>query len=765
MDSNIGKKLDGRYEITELIGVGGMADVYKAQDVMENRPVAVKILKPEFSKDEEFLRRFRNESKAIAVLSHPNIVKIYDVGFTDEIQFIVMEYIDGITLKEFIEQQGVLKWKDALHFITQILRALQHAHDKGIVHRDIKPQNIMLFSDGTIKVMDFGIARFSRIDGKTMSDKTIGSVHYISPEQAQGLMTDERSDIYSVGIMLYEMLTGRKPFDGDKAVAVAVKHMQEKAVNPREIMPSIPEALEEIVIHAMEKKPADRYQSAAEMIRDIDTFKLNQSVVFGYKEGAVPVAGNAANFPMNNVPKKQQPVAPVVFDDYNDDDGYDDGYDDRFNNDYDDYDDDDYDDEDDDDDYEYEEPKRSYVVPILLAVTVAVVICAACIIGWTVIKSFVGQDGQGIHTSTVTIPNFIGKNIVQVQQDWGQSLQFELVNEYNNDYDEGTIFWQSQSAGKTVKEGFTITLKVSKGKHMAIVPDVTGAESEVAQSTLKAADFNIVLRRKYDENVAEGLVINTEPAAGAEHPVGGTVTVYVSNGPLDTQVKVPNLVGLTKEKAVATLKEAKLLPIVEEVAHDGDKGKVVDQSHDPDTRVEKGTEITIMVSTGETDPEKLQIRVDLPNGLRGSYSIEVYRNGNVAYTQPISNGEAVGSFVNIEVEGKKTETLTVVIRSDETGKSVNYCVYNIDYDKKQATLNGNFNKDGLLGITPTKKDDSSSSSSQEESSSSSEAETTPTVTEAPPTETSPTETPAPEPPTDTDTAAPEDPSSIAEPIF
>lgn len=187
MDSNIGKKLDGRYEITELIGVGGMADVYKAVDVMENRTVAVKILKPEFSQNEEFLRRFRNESKAIAVLSHPNIVKIYDVGFSDEIQFIVMEYIDGITLKEFIEQQGVLRWKDALHFVTQILRALQHAHDKGIVHRDIKPQNIMLFPDGTIKVMDFGIARFSRIDGKTLSDKTIGSVHYISPEQARAI--------------------------------------------------------------------------------------------------------------------------------------------------------------------------------------------------------------------------------------------------------------------------------------------------------------------------------------------------------------------------------------------------------------------------------------------------------------------------------------------------------------------------------------------------------------------------------------------------
>ena len=230
------------------------------------------------------------------------------MGFTDEIQFIVMEYIDGITLKEFIEQQGVLRWKDALHFVTQILRALQHAHDKGIVHRDIKPQNIMLFADGTIKVMDFGIARFSRVDGKTVSDKTIGSVHYISPEQARGDMTDERSDIYSVGVMLYEMLTGKKPFDGENPVAIALKHTQEDPPPLREIMPSVPEALEEIVIHAMERSPSRRYQSAAEMIRDIDTFKLNQSVVFGYKGGAAPI------------PEPREESRYFIRDDYDDDD-------------------------------------------------------------------------------------------------------------------------------------------------------------------------------------------------------------------------------------------------------------------------------------------------------------------------------------------------------------------------------------------------------------------------------------------------------------
>ena len=209
MDKNIGKKLDGRYEITELIGEGGMADVYKAVDVVDNKTVAVKILKKEFAESEEFLRRFRNESKAIAVLSHPNIVKIYDVGFSEKIQFIVMEYIDGITLKEYMENEKILSWKDAVHFVTQILRALQHAHERGIVHRDIKPQNIMMFTDGTIKVMDFGIAKFAREEGKTATDQAIGTVHYISPEQARGDITDAKSDLYSVGVMLYEMLTGQ----------------------------------------------------------------------------------------------------------------------------------------------------------------------------------------------------------------------------------------------------------------------------------------------------------------------------------------------------------------------------------------------------------------------------------------------------------------------------------------------------------------------------------------------------------------------------
>ncbi|MGN0624390.1 MAG: Stk1 family PASTA domain-containing Ser/Thr kinase [Oscillospiraceae bacterium] len=670
MDSNIGKKLDGRYEITELIGVGGMADVYKAVDVMENRVVAVKILKDEFSQNEEFLRRFRNESKAIAVLSHPNIVKIYDVGFTDEIQFIVMEYIDGITLKEFIEQQGVLRWKDALHFVTQILRALQHAHDKGIVHRDIKPQNIMLFADGTIKVMDFGIARFSRVDGKTLSDKTIGSVHYISPEQARGDMTDERSDIYSVGVMLYEMLTGKKPFDGENPVAIALKHMQEDAVAPREIMPSIPEALEEIVIHAMERNPARRYQSAAEMIKDIDTFKLNQSVVFGYKHGAGIVA---------NDEETTRFFRPVAADDDDDDEDEDE---------YDEYEDD-----------EEDEKKRSYVVPILMAVTVAVVIIAALIIAYVLIKNF---NVKSTHTGTLTIPNFVGQDIVQVQNDYKDKLNFNVEQQYSNEYSEGIIMSQSDT-DKTVREGFTLSLVVSKGQKLNVVPDMKNKTKEIAMSELTSAGFVPKDRYVYDSNVPSGLVVKTTPEAGEQYPDGADVLVFISKGELESDVKVPNVVGLTEEKAIAKLTENKLTYSVQSIQHEGDKGKVIEQSVNAGEYKPKDTEIVIYVSTGETDPVNMQLKLPMPQGVYGSYSIEVNLDGNPVFTQNIQKAEAVaGSSVNVDISGKKIQEFTIYIRNNTTNKEVEYAKYTVDFDKQEATLEGSLNESGLISITPPK---------------------------------------------------------------
>ena len=258
MENYTGKLLDDRYEMQEIIGIGGMAVVYKAYDNIDDRIVAIKILKDEFLANDDFRRRFKNESKAIAVLSHPNIVKVYDVSFGEKLQYIVMEYVDGITLKEYIEQTGVISPEDTVYFITQILLALQHAHDKGIIHRDIKPQNIMLLENGNIKVTDFGIARFSRSESRTLSEKAIGSVHYISPEQARGEITDERSDIYSVGVMMYEMLTGQLPFQAENPVSVAIMQLQSEPKRPSIINPAIPLGLEQITIKAMRKNVDER---------------------------------------------------------------------------------------------------------------------------------------------------------------------------------------------------------------------------------------------------------------------------------------------------------------------------------------------------------------------------------------------------------------------------------------------------------------------------------------------------------------------------
>ena len=277
MDNYVGKRLDGRYELQEVIGVGGMAVVYKAYDNIDDRTVAVKILKDEFLASEEFRRRFKNESKAIAVLSHPNIVKVYDVSYGDKLQYIVMEYVEGITLKEYIEQQGVISWKETVHFTTQILRALQHAHDKGIVHRDIKPQNIMVLRDGSVKVADFGIACLAN-SANTLTQEALGSVHYMSPEQARGDRTDARSDIYSAGVVLYEMLTGRLPFEGDSAVSVAFQQLSSVPLSPREINPEVPEALELICMKAMASELEKRYASADEMLADLEDFRKNPEV-------------------------------------------------------------------------------------------------------------------------------------------------------------------------------------------------------------------------------------------------------------------------------------------------------------------------------------------------------------------------------------------------------------------------------------------------------------------------------------------------------
>ena len=634
MDKNIGKKLDGRYEITELIGIGGMADVYKAIDIIEDKTVAVKILKNEFSNDDDFLRRFRNESKAIAVLSHPNIVKVFDVGFTEKIQFIVMEYIDGITLKEFMEQQGILKWKDAIHFIIQILRALQHAHDRGIVHRDIKPQNIMLFPDGTIKVMDFGIARFAREEGKTLSDKAIGSVHYISPEQARGDITDEKSDIYSVGVMLYEMLTGQKPFDADNPVSVAVMHMQTKARNPRDINDTIPEGLEEIVLRAMQKDATKRYQSASEMIKDIEQFKKNPSIVFEYKYLTPQSDGDTKYFkPVSNRNERNN-VKQEEYEEYQ---------------------------EDDDD----EEQSRSMFVPILTAVTAAVFIIAAAFIVFLLIKPPTNK--------TIQMPNLVGMDYFEAQKKYAEDFTLKIETQEYSSYEKNQIYEQSKAAGDDIKasDKLVISVKVSKGIRKVQVPAVAGLSVTDAQNRLAQEDLKFTVIKRIDDAVKDN-VIKTDPAENESVEPGTTITLYVSLGPAEQDVIVPYVVGKTQADATKDLQD-KLQVKIEPKDSSEPAGTVIEQSIKEKEVVKKGTEIILTVSSGVVPTIPRSLKVDIPSGVSGAYDFNVYINGQIIGTKAVDNvGYVTNNQVDITVTGSGVNQLIVEIKNKETGKFATY---------------------------------------------------------------------------------------------
>ncbi len=568
MDKYIGKKLEGRYEILELIGFGGMAIVFKAFDRLENKNVAVKILKDEFLQNDDFKRRFRNESKAIALLSHPGIVKVSDVNFSDNIQYIVMEYIDGITLKEYIEQQGSVKWKEAVHFTVQILRALQHAHDNGIVHRDVKPQNVMLLEDGTIKVMDFGIARFARENGKTLSDKAIGSVHYISPEQAQGDNTDERTDIYAVGVILYEMLTGKVPFDGDTPVSIAIKQMQMEPKHPTLINPQIPTGLEEIILRAMQKDPQLRYQTASEMLRDIDEFKHNPSVIFEYKY--FNKDGTTKYF--NKIDAHNSSARAIV-----------------------------------------DEPKKkSYTMNILAGVTAACVLLAIVALYFF----FKALDNT---PDDVKLPNFVGMSVAEAQKE-APDLKFKITEEKPSpDYDKGIIIEQKPKAEITVKVNTEVEIIVSSGLEALVMPDLLNETASVAKSRLNAMGIeNIEISKKVDSTIPVGHVVQTEPVANSELKKGDNVVLFISAGAPDEPIRVPTLIGKDEIDARSELAKVGLkIGKVESVNSSEPKGIVVHQSVEPEKKVEKGTAIDIQISNGipaAGDGSTVTINIPFPAG-------------------------------------------------------------------------------------------------------------------------------------------------------
>ncbi len=566
MDNFCGKRLDGRYEIREIIGVGGMAVVYKAYDNIDDRIVAIKILKDEYLSNEEFKRRFKNESKAIAVLSHPNIVRVYNVSFGDRLQYIVMEYVDGITLKEYIEQQGVINWKEAVHFTGQILAALQHAHDKGIVHQDVKPQNILLLQDGTIKVTDFGIARFSRMDNNTTSEKAIGSVHYISPEQARGEMTDDKADIYSVGVVMYEMLTGTLPFQSDNAVSVALMQLQQDPKRLRELNPNLPLGLEQITMRAMRKNPNDRYRSSAEMLMDINEFKRNPSVKFNYTYfvDQDPTKYVRSGAPIRNTPERE-PIQEA-------------------------------------------EAKSGLnkTTAVMLGAVAGIVVLAIVIIAVLF----------GMGSKKVEVPNFVNKNYytqIENESKYTDDFDFELKYVEDSSLEDGTVVEQNPEASVKVEKGSTITLTIVQKDGVVLDSSISGMNEEQVKDYLTNMGIIYKIIPEYAKDVVKGTVLRTEPAIGSTVRRGSTVTVYIATD-IQEKTKVPPLVGCTQDMAEQLLHASGLqLGTVTEVDSDLESGIVVSQSIENDTEVPLETKIDIEISSGKTGEATAEITVVLPN--------------------------------------------------------------------------------------------------------------------------------------------------------
>jgi serine/threonine-protein kinase len=661
LDSNVGKKLDDRYELLELIGVGGMADIYRAKDLAEDRIVAVKIMKDEYAGSAEFLRQFRTESKAIALLSHPNIVRIFDVGA----RFIVMEYIDGITLSEYIEKQGVLKWRDAVLFSTQILRALQHAHDRGIVHRDIKSSNVMLLNDGTIKVMDFGIARFSRDHEKTNDEKAIGSVHYISPEQARGESTDERSDIYSVGVMLYEMLTGRKPFNGDTPVAIALKHMQNEPRKPTEINSSIPEGLEEITLKAMQKIPAKRYQTAGEMISDIDEFKRNPSIVFEYKY--FPTESKSYLDRGNNSRKETR-----MSQQRRRDSGYEPPPEDE-------------DDFDEDDLEEEVAERRSPLLPILFAVASVFVILTAVLI-WKLVTDGISSEvvAQG---EAMKMPNLIGMDYEAAMIEYPY-LNLAVAQDWSKEFEKGVIMDQSPSEGREIKSNQQIEVTLSKGPHQITIDDYTKVEAGEAEILIKNQGFPAPKEKhEHNDTIPAGFVIRTDPEARTRVDDDTVITLFISMGALGESTNVPDLLNVNERDLDERAEMYHIVITKITAASDAEhKGYVIAQSIEPMTEVPYGTTVEVTIGTGEPDLREVTLKLGtVTESVTGNYTFEYYRDASLLKDLTETRRIELDRDLDWTIKDSGLHEYSIYITSELTGKSAEFARYSVDFTTDPPT--------------------------------------------------------------------------------
>jgi len=657
MDKYIGKTLDGRYEIQELIGIGGMANVYHCYDLSNDREVAIKVLKDEFLNNEDFIRRFKNESKAIAILSHPNIVKVIDVSFGDVIQYIVMEYIDGITLKEYISLKNVISWKETLHLTTQILRALQHAHENGIIHRDIKPQNIMLMQDGTIKVTDFGIARFSSNSTRTMTEHAIGSVHYIAPEQAKGEPADGKADIYSVGVMMYEMLTGKLPFEADNAVSVALMQLQNTPEKPRDINPGIPQGLEQITIKAMQKNKLDRYQSARYMLNDIERFRLNPSIVFSYAcfEDDIPTK-HAENRTVKTIPQKEV-------------------YDDNFNG---------TDSEDDPDSFDYYEeeelqPKTS--ITVIKGVAVAAVIIFLVFGGLSLMKSW-----KEVQVKDVDVPDYVGKLFSQVNtpSQNPDNFIFKCESDYDPDQDMGIILGQDPVSGsKKVRQGSVITLTVNGQDSNVRVPDILSESETFATQVMSSKNLIPQILYVNDNKSPIGCVVNVFPNPGTSINIGSTVYIFVAKAITKEYVVIPNVEGLLFSDAKEILEG---------------KGFVVDQDYDMESMkpkdevlrqtpleggvVEKGFTVLLLLSNEKKLEHEFDLVVPLPSSEERMVDVQVFVDGvlDEANSKNVVP-QYIGGQYRVSLKGSRTD-VTVIVHID----NIKYRQYLVNFQTRSYEL-------------------------------------------------------------------------------
>ncbi|MGN1088771.1 MAG: PASTA domain-containing protein, partial [Huintestinicola sp.] len=610
---------------------------------------------------------------------------------------------DGITLKEFMEQQKVLKWKDSVHFIIQILRALQHAHDRGIVHRDIKPQNIMLFSDGTIKVMDFGIARFAREEGKTISDKAIGSVHYISPEQASGNITDEKSDIYSVGVMLYEMLTGVKPFDADTPIAVALMHMQQTPRMPRSINDTIPEGLEAIVMRAMKRDASKRYQSASEMIKDIEEFRNNPSIVFEYGDSDSDTETSEKTMYFDkSAPaeeaKKETPSKPRFTEEPKEKNKKS-----RKNEvsktkdskikekeleaeepDI------------DDDDEDEEVSKSSFFVVALTAIAAAVVIIAVLFIAMVFLKEF-SKDVQ-----QETMISLVGYDYNTCKSTYAEYFTLVVESEkYSSEYPAGVIIEHSPKEGSPIIKGNSeVRAVVSKGPQMKTVPNVYMLDASAAESMIKAEGLKPVFTMQ-NSDAAVDTVIKTEPERHTSVEVGSTVIVYVSLGPLVLDIIMPDVVGMTKAEAVALLEKNGFDVQLQEEDSVAPKDEITFQSiphldeNGQQNIVSPDQTVILMYSSGKAPMTKLNITFAVPSNLTGKAVFNAYVNGNLSGTISVDNIGYV-STISLPVEGVDTQKV-VLETVDADGNAYSFAEYNIDFNNA-AVAEASFDKEVLKKV-------------------------------------------------------------------